>query len=1262
MVDKLKIRSLNVNGLQVKKKRDLVFKELSKFTGEILMLQETHTSTFDEKTYKIKWGKNIFFSHGTTQSRGVCTILPIGFKGECEQIYSDLNGRILVIKIVLDNIEYILANIYAPVSSFEQEQMEMMANLINELEPYMHSNLILAGDWNVYLNDQLDKKSKSGNKCVNSKYRDMVNLFMDNFDLTDCWRMTHPSMKRYTCRSGRKGEGVTQTRIDIVLIKEGLMNFYIDSKIEAGFKSDHNYITVVLKSSDETRGRGFWKFNNKLLKDITYVNMMKAMIQTEIEENNHYVDKGFLWDYIKMRIRSETMIYSGTIQKLKRIEHKRILDDIERLDLDYTNNPNENTAQQLDTAKNELETLHKEKLASSMFRSKCEWVEEGERNSKYFLNLEKYNFVNKQITSLEVNRKTVDKGPDILKEIKNYYEKLYSINNIDQGKLDEVLVNIPKLTNEQKSITKGLITYNECLKALKSLSNGKTPGLDGITTDFYKFFWIDISTTVVSAINFAFEKGEMSPDQKSGIITLSPKKNKIRTLLKNWRPITLLTVDYKILAKALALRLKTILPDYIDESQFGYIKDRYIGENIRCVIDLNTLCTKDNIEAYAIQIDFEKAFDSVNWDFMLISLEKMNFDPDFVKWVRILYMNTNSCVLNNGHKTGTFNLKRGVHQGCPLSALLFIILVQVLQHMLQNQKDISGLKVGNEEIKILQMADDTTIFTSNLQDVPIILAILDDFYAISGLKTNIDKTVAYRLGKNQNQDPPDEQFGIHWGRFPINLLGITITNDLEELKNENFIKRIDNMEALTKIWSSRNLSMKGKLTIINALLIPKLIYPCTILDVPEDIITLATNVIKTFFWNWKRPKIKMDTLVRKIEAGGIKFPCLDCKIKAWKTIWATRALRKTNKTPLWVNIVNNLLPNGTTLNYLLKCNPNKKALDTYCPDLPVFYKNIILNWAEVNDLPKYLTVETIKDEGIWLNSKIMANNKTLYNEHAMTKNILVISDVLDDDLNFSSHTDINANMAARLTFLDMLQVRLTIPHHWKKILNDKELEEPVDERLYKRLHNLKTLKTKDIYWTLLGISHDCLSHANTIVNWKLRYSYDDEMIVKIFRLPYLVTNRTNLQALQYKIIYKIVNCNSWLHKIQIIDSPTCRFCLEEETIEHFLFSCRVTKQFWKAFQTWWNGVTIQNIGIIEEKHIVLGYLIPETDLKTHKTFNSCILIGKAMIYRCKNMNVQPDIYAFHCDLKEYLTIEKSISPDMCNLQKLESEWGDILDT
>jgi hypothetical protein len=159
---------------------------------------------------------------------------------------------------------------------------------------------------------------------------------------------------------------------------------------------------------------------------------------------------------------------------------------------------------------------------------------------------------------------------------------------------------------------------------------------------------------------------------------------------------------------------------------------------------------------------------------------------------------------------------------------------------------------------------------------------------------------------------------------------------------------------LTRVWCTRNLSLKGKLTIINWILIPKLIYPCTLLDVPVESVKQVADIIKQFFWNWKRPKIKLDMLIRSIEKGGIKYPCFKCKIKSWKSLWAIRALKHEEKNPLWVKVINALLPKGVTFCYLLRCRPNKKILNSICPNLPVFYKEIILNWNEINEYPKVL--------------------------------------------------------------------------------------------------------------------------------------------------------------------------------------------------------------------------------------------------------------------------------------------------------------------
>ena len=162
---------------------------------------------------------------------------------------------------------------------------------------------------------------------------------------------------------------------------------------------------------------------------------------------------------------------------------------------------------------------------------------------------------------------------------------------------------------------------------------------------------------------------------------------------------------------------------------------------------------------------------------------------------------------------------------------------------------------------------------------------------------------------------------------------------------------------------------------------------------------------------------------------------------------------------------------------------------------------------------------------------------------------------------------------------------------------------------------------------------------------------------KIHKQPYKSTNRKNLQSMQYKILNKIINCNYWLHKLTIKDTPKCRFCLEDETVEHFFYGCKVTKAFWKAFQTWWNQYTENEINIIYEKDVILGY---DRDTDEFKVFNCCILIGKSMIYQQKYYDKQPDIYTFHCELKDYLAIETNIALKTNLLDTLNKHWGEIL--
>ena len=257
---------------------------------------------------------------------------------------------------------------------------------------------------------------------------------------------------------------------------------------------------------------------------------------------------------------------------------------------------------------------------------------------------------------------------------------------------------------------------------LNEFKNEKSPGTDGLQAEFYKHFWEELHTDMLQCFDYAYDSGKLSISQRRGIITLIPKPNKDTTVLDNLRPISLLNTDYKILTKVIAKRLEKVLPRIINPDQTGYIKNRYIGENVRLISDIMNYTEENNIPGIALFIDFRKAFDTIERDFINNCLEKFNFGPIIKNWVKILYNNVSSCVLNNGFGSEFFPVERGVRQGCPLSGLLFVIGIEILGRAIKNDTGIKGIKVGEKEIKVSLYADDTTVFVRDLDSVDHLLS------------------------------------------------------------------------------------------------------------------------------------------------------------------------------------------------------------------------------------------------------------------------------------------------------------------------------------------------------------------------------------------------------------------------------------------------------------------------------------------------------------------------------------------------------------
>jgi hypothetical protein len=179
----------------------------------------------------------------------------------------------------------------------------------------------------------------------------------------------------------------------------------------------------------------------------------------------------------------------------------------------------------------------------------------------------------------------------------------------------------------------GYVSLGEAKNVLKDMKNNKSPGPDGFTVEFYKFFFIDIGAFLVRSINFGLANECLSVTQYQGLITCIPKDDKPKCFLKNWRPISLLNVSYKIASACLARRLKLSLHNIISENQNGFMKGRYIGDNIRMLYDVMKYTEVENVPGMVLLIDFEKAFDSLSWKFIQKCLQFFYFGPMVQKWV-----------------------------------------------------------------------------------------------------------------------------------------------------------------------------------------------------------------------------------------------------------------------------------------------------------------------------------------------------------------------------------------------------------------------------------------------------------------------------------------------------------------------------------------------------------------------------------------------------------------------------------------------------
>ena len=378
--------------------------------------------------------------------------------------------------------------------------------------------------------------------------------------------------------------------------------------------------------------------------------------------------------------------------------------------------------------------------------------------------------------------------------------------------------------------------------------------------------------------------GKLSTSQRQNIISLLENTGKDKTLIKNWRPISLINFDTTLLSKTYAERLKNVMPTLVHPNQVAYVKNRFIGEAIRTIDESMQYTRRKNIEAYAIAVDFEKAFDSIDWKYLWEALESFNIPKGFIDMIKLLYNDIESCVKNNGTSTPYFKINRGVRQGDPIAAYLFTLAIELLAISIRHNEHINGIKINDAEIKLSMYADDLTGLVVGIDSIIELMTIINNFKNVSGLVVNADKTELMPLGSSKNADILDLGYKIV---EELKITGITFTYNHENLTKRNYTENVNNIELTFNIWKQRQLSILGKVQIIKTVGISKLLFVCNMSIVPDKIIKEAKSIFFKFLWNGPN-KIKELSTVGDIQQGGMKMPHLESINESLRVVWVKR--------------------------------------------------------------------------------------------------------------------------------------------------------------------------------------------------------------------------------------------------------------------------------------------------------------------------------------------------------------------------------------
>ncbi|KAF1333810.1 Rna-directed dna polymerase, partial [Globisporangium splendens] len=753
--------------------------------------------------------------------------------------------RYLLVKMIMEQREVYIHNVYAP--NEVSERAKFFASLPREFES--QSLHIVCGDFNVAIDRDKDATYPRPHSS-----RDECNEWLSHLRVIDAWRLHHPEERVFS------GPVPRCNRLDYIFMSDEICtNLYKSSDYKfLAHGGDHLAHEVCLTRWHHARGPSYWRVPRWLLmkeevKDDIKVAALE-LLETMTESNN----PGVIWSAWKSRMKHQLQWRGKMLRSQFNRKREALRKEVEDLAKAKALSP--------DSPRATIDWYY----AKSRYDALCrEW--------NFVHNTEKFDYV---VASTETSSKAFFRqvGPKLrqipLDEVElpngdttsdpdSVYETFQQhwggyfgdsrfadrmAGTIDEGAKLTLLDSITrKLKPEQAGELDEPLTVEEFEQAIKEMRGDGAPGPDGFSARFFQIDPAVFGKILHTVFMDQMRRGQLLKEQQHSAVILLFKKGS-RAKPGNYRPISLMPVEVKVLSRVLVSRMKGYVAKLVHTDQKGFIPGRSIHHQIILVKDVLHYCSTANVNGYASFLDFEKAYDMVNWDYLFEVLKRQGFGPNLISWIQLMYSKPSCSLILNGWLQPRLSPTRGVKQGDPLSPYLFILSLEPLGNLLRRENHLGLQLPFDRRITGAFFADDSVLFSSSNAATERQLDQVRTYCAGSGARLNVHKSSMLILNTNESISGPyplphtDDNDTVRY-------LGIDIGRREESGKE---LRLLDSkiVRALSH-WRYRARTVQGRILLVSTLVLSLIWYKALHLNVPSKYVKRWQGLVNRFVLNKK---------------------------------------------------------------------------------------------------------------------------------------------------------------------------------------------------------------------------------------------------------------------------------------------------------------------------------------------------------------------------------------------------------------------------